>query len=113
MHRRRLLALLEGTEALRWRGLAHVHRPVEESFDRGLSGRRVRVLGGKTFLFEESTRDRGDQRCVERGEPRELDAELIGHGVSPRAVMRTGVYAPAPGHPGSTWIEPRWFENSQ
>src|SRR5439155_22769683 len=49
---------------------------------------------------EESTRDRGDQRRVERGEPRELDAELIGHGVSPRAGDAHWSIRAGPGSPG-------------
>ena len=89
VHGRRRLALLERPEALRRRRLADVHAcPSTQPVDRRLPGGGDRMLRREPFLLQEAAGDGGDQRRVERGEARELDADLVTHVVASLA-MRT------------------------
>src|SRR5262249_26029808 len=85
VERRRLLALLQRAEALRRGRLRHVHRPVDQPGNGRFSRRGYRVLGLQALLLQEAARHGGNERRIERRETGELDADLLGHGLLPRA----------------------------
>src|SRR4030095_4021312 len=77
VHRRRRLTLLEGSEALRGRGLADVHCAVHQALDRRLTGRRHGMRGPQPLRLEKPAGEGRDQRRVKSREAGELDTDLV------------------------------------
>ena len=79
VHGRRPLAFLQGAESLRGRRLTDVYRSLHQPLDGRSTGRGDRVHRLEPFLFEEAAGNGGDQRRIEGGKARELDADRITH----------------------------------
>jgi hypothetical protein len=72
-------ALFQRAEGLRRRRLADLHCSVHDPLDRGRAGRGDGMFRLQSFVLQEAAGDGGDQRRVEGGEARELDADFVAH----------------------------------
>src|SRR5262245_61726339 len=94
-----LFALLEWAEALRWRGLGHVHAAIDQPDDGGLAGSGNRVARLQALVFQKAAGHGGYERRIERRKAGKFDADVVTQG-SLRGRCRSQVKT-------TSWPKPR------